>query len=99
MPNETTGLIQTSATPIVVRTGTAVHSRAVRTEVAGRGETGRSFNLVTSVAEDGRPDPDERRALLDGDPVVLARAHRQVAQAVLVGKPAQPAEVRPRRLG
>ena len=39
------------------------------------------------------------RALLDGNLVVLARAHRQLPQAVLAGELAQAPEVRPRRLG
>ncbi len=44
-------------------------------------------------------DPDVGRALLGGDPVVLARSHRELAQPVLLGELAEAAEVRPRRLG
>src|SRR4051812_10493983 len=50
-----------------------------------------------SGKEDGT-HPHERRALLDGDSVVLARAHRELVQTVLGGELPQSAEVRTRRL-
>src|SRR5581483_6788708 len=52
---------------------------------------------LPAVAEERRADADVRRALLDGDAVVLARAHRELPQAVLLRELAQPAEVRARR--
>src|SRR5881275_892536 len=46
-----------------------------------------------------RADPDEGRALLGGDAVVLARSHRQLGQFVLGSQLAEAAEVLPRLLG
>src|SRR6185503_6517763 len=53
----------------------------------------------SSLAEERRADPHVGRSLLGGDPVVLARAHRELAQPVLLGELAEAAEVRPRSLG
>ena len=47
--------------------------------------------------EQHRAHPDERRALLRGDPVILRRAHGELGQAVVGRQLAQAAKVRPRR--
>ncbi len=52
-----------------------------------------------SVAEERAPDADQRRTLLDGDPPVLRRSHRELGKPEVVGELAQPPEPRSRRLG
>ena len=54
--------------------------------------------LMTMPPATSDPDADERRALLGRDPVVLARPHRQLAEAVLGRELAEAAEERPRLL-
>src|SRR5207245_3312466 len=52
-----------------------------------------------SLPVQDRADADVRRALLRRDAVVLARPHRELAQAVLGCELAETAEVRPRGFG
>src|SRR5205807_7041482 len=54
----------------------------------------RGILLGSPVAENGGADADIGRALLDGDLVVLARSHRQLAQAVRAPELAKATEVR-----
>src|SRR5438105_3939974 len=55
-------------------------------------------DTTRSGTPEHRADSDERRALLGGDAVVLARAHRELSQAVGVRELAEPPEVRARGL-
>src|SRR5215210_6326125 len=50
-------------------------------------------------AVQGRPDADERGTFFDADAVILARPHRELAQAETLPELAETAEVRPRVLG
>src|SRR5436305_6410893 len=47
----------------------------------------------TRGGPEDRADAEERRPLLGGDAIVLARAHRELAQAVRLGQLAEPPEV------
>src|SRR5438067_11576459 len=56
-------------------------------------------SLAPVPAVQHAPEPDQRRALLDRNPVVLRGTHRELAEPVLPGQLAQPAEVRAGRFG
>src|SRR5215210_5541556 len=50
-------------------------------------------------AVQGRPNADEGGTFFDGDAVILARPHRELAELEALGELAQPPEVRSRVLG
>ena len=59
--------------------------------LAGRAALARDPRLAQLVQD--RAQPDDRRALLDGDLVVLRRPHREALEAVLGGELGQAREV------
>ena len=70
--------------------GAAAYRRDGCTDDSAGGQTS-----TWRVAEDGRADPDHRRAFLDGDLEIVAHAHRQLARASPVDalRPAAVAQV------